>query len=95
MQLASRSGAPLVPGANAVSQINALITTLQRSVLRLEIDIQSEEERTKAFDRADPAYPALARHLRARRDNIVATIATLESQLIRFGTGASRDGLPE
>jgi hypothetical protein len=45
----------------------------------LSADIEHEEERAGVRDVCDPAYPVLARSLRARRENIGATIASLEA----------------
>ena len=65
-------------GANPF-QIAILIGDLSRSLAFLTADIEHEEERTGVRELADPAYPVLARRLRARRDNIGATIASLEA----------------
>ena len=59
-------------------QIATLIANLTRTLNLLTADIEHEEERADIRDLADPAYPVLARNLRARRANIVATIASLE-----------------
>ena len=60
-------------------RIATLITALTRSMEVLSIDIDHEEERAQVCDILDAAYPMLARTLRARRDNLVATIAALEA----------------
>jgi hypothetical protein len=60
-------------------QIATLIGSLSRSVALLTVDIEHEEARAGVSDLADPAYPVLARSLRARRGNIAATIALLEN----------------
>ena len=60
-------------------QIAALIANLSRTVDLLTADIEHEEERAGVRDLADPAYPVLARSLRARRENIGATIGSLEA----------------
>ena len=60
-------------------QIATLIGSLSRSVDLLTVDIEHEEARTGVRDLADPAYPVLARSLRVRRGNIMATIAMLEN----------------
>ena len=60
-------------------QIATLIGDLWRSVEVLTADIEHEEMRSGARNVADPNYPVLARSLRARRENIGATIATLEA----------------
>jgi hypothetical protein len=60
-------------------QIATLIGDLWRSADLLSADIEREEMRSGVRDVADPTYPVLARSLRARRDNIGATIAMLEN----------------
>jgi hypothetical protein len=45
----------------------------------LTIDIEHEETQAGVRDLSDPTYPVLARSLRVRRDNIGATIASLEA----------------
>lgn len=59
-------------------QIATLIRNLSRSVKILTADIEHEEATAGVHDLSDPAYPVLARSLRARRENIGATIASLE-----------------
>jgi hypothetical protein len=59
-------------------QIATLIESLLRSVELLTVDIEHEEVRAGVRDLSDPTYPVLARSLRARKDNIRATIASLE-----------------
>jgi hypothetical protein len=51
---------------------------LQRIVQLLEADIDIEEERTGIFDLRKPDYSPVARQLRARHDNLRATIFRLE-----------------
>jgi hypothetical protein len=58
-------------------QIAILIGDLSRSVDILSADIEHEEARAGVRDLSDPAYPVLARSLRARRENIGSTIASL------------------
>jgi hypothetical protein len=60
-------------------QIATLIVSLSRSVELLAVDIDHEEARAGVRALSDPAYPVLARSLRVRRDNIRATIASLEA----------------
>jgi hypothetical protein len=55
-----------------------LISDLRCLVPLLEANIEAEEERTGIFDPANSSYPVLARQLRARRDNVIATISRLE-----------------
>jgi hypothetical protein len=61
--------------------IGALIVDLGRRAQLLEDDIAAEEERARVFNRSDAAYPIAARILAVRRENVKATIATLEKQL--------------
>ena len=60
-------------------QIATLIENLLRSVELLTVDIEHEEARVGVRDLSDPTCPVMARSLRARRDNIGATVAMLES----------------
>jgi hypothetical protein len=60
-------------------QIATFIGSLSRSVELLTADIEHEEARAGVRDLADPTYPVLARSLRARRENIGATVASLEN----------------
>jgi hypothetical protein len=62
-------------------QIATLIGDLWRSVEVLTADIEHEEMHSGVRNVEDPNYPVLARSLRARRDNIRATIATLETSV--------------
>jgi hypothetical protein len=48
----------------------------------IDADIQTEEERVNAFDHSSPTYPVMARHLRVRRDNLLATISLLEARRV-------------
>src|SRR5690348_4002209 len=54
------------------TSISALIADLRRAVCDLDTSIKYEEDRAQIF---------LARHLRARRDNLLLTISTLENHL--------------
>lgn len=60
-------------------RIATLIADLSRSTALLTVDIEREETRAGVRDVSDPAYSALARSLRKRRDNVAATIASLEA----------------
>ena len=64
-----------------VAQIRTMIVDLDQVVQILASDIATEEERSRVFDRSDPAYSILARTLAARRDNLKVTIAALEQRL--------------
>jgi hypothetical protein len=61
--------------------IRDMMHDLGRTIHILNIDISSEEERVRVFDRSDPAYPILARTLTARRDNLIVTVADLQERL--------------
>ena len=63
-------------------QLSILIADLHRLVGLIEADIRAEEERAHAFDHSSPTYPVLARQLRARRDNLLATISLLEARRV-------------
>jgi hypothetical protein len=62
-------------------QIATLIGDLWRSVEVLTADIEHEEKRSGVRNVSDPTYPVLARSLRSRRENIGATIASLEAAI--------------
>jgi hypothetical protein len=55
-----------------------LVFDLKRLLQALEANIFSEEERTRVFDLTSSNYSVAARQLRARRDNLAATISKLE-----------------
>jgi hypothetical protein len=63
--------------------IATLIGNLSRTVEILNADIEHEEARAGVRALSDPAYPVLARSLRERRENIGATIASLEAVIHR------------
>ena len=63
------------------TQLHALIADLRWRVQLLNSDIQDEERKAGVFDPASHAYPMLAQTLRGRRDNLQATVATLQRQL--------------
>jgi hypothetical protein len=54
-------------------------SALSRTFELLTAEIEFEENRAGVRDLSDPAYPVLARSLRVRRENIGATIASLEA----------------
>jgi hypothetical protein len=64
-----------------VTRISAFIGDLDRRVQLLDHDIAAEEERAQVFKPFDVAYAVLARTLAARRDDLKATVATLEKRL--------------
>ena len=59
-------------------KLQALINDLRWRVQLLDAHIQDEEKRTGISNVSNTAYPILARNLRTRRDNLLATITTLE-----------------
>ncbi|WP_291688550.1 hypothetical protein [Bradyrhizobium sp.] len=69
------------PPLAETARIETLIANLNRSVELLNVDIDNEEERARVKDVSDPAYPIMARQLRARRDNLNVTIAALRQRL--------------
>ena len=65
----------------APEQIETLVIHHSGRVRLLDNDIEAEEERTRCKDRRDAAYSILARTLVARRDNLSATIASLQERV--------------
>ncbi|MFB6419054.1 hypothetical protein [Bradyrhizobium tunisiense] len=57
---------------------SALIADLLWRVELMNSDILEEEAKAGVFDTRQPTYPLLAKNLRARRDNLLSTIAALE-----------------
>lgn len=74
MQEMSRSGTA------GELRLDALIADLWWRVRLLNTDILEEEAKGGVFDVLAPTYPLLALNLRARRDNLVATIGVLEQR---------------
>jgi hypothetical protein len=62
-------------------QIATLIGDLSRKADILTADIEHEETRSGVRDLSNSAYSVLARSLRERRENIGATIASLEAKV--------------
>jgi hypothetical protein len=65
----------------ATMKLRTLVDDLRLRVQVLDTDIRDDEQRAGVFDTASVAYPILARNLRARRDNLLATIRVLVSHL--------------
>ena len=59
-------------------QLTVLVADLRQAVRSLEISIDYEEDRARIFH---APYPIMARHLSARRDNLLLTVSTLETHL--------------
>ena len=72
----------------ATMKLRALVADLQLRLEVLDTDIHNEEQRTGVFDVDNVAYPILARTLRGRRDNLLATIRVLESHLAEADVAA-------
>jgi hypothetical protein len=72
----------------ATMKLQALIADLHLRVQVLDADIHDEEQRTSMFDVTSVAYPVLARNLRVRRDNLLATIRMLEIHLAETNMAA-------
>jgi hypothetical protein len=64
--------------------ISALINDLDRVVRILDQDIATEEERGGVFNPTKPDYPALARTLATRQNNLKDTMVTLEKRLVEL-----------
>jgi hypothetical protein len=67
--------------ATAATQLSALISDLRWRVQLLDADILEEERKAGVSDASDVTYPMMALTLRARRDNLLATVTTLQRQL--------------
>ena len=61
--------------------IRSMLEDLERTIQILHIDICTEEERVRVFDKANSLYSGLARTLTSRRDNLIVTVADLEKRL--------------
>jgi hypothetical protein len=72
----------------ASMKLRALVADLQSQVQFLDANIRDEEQRTGISDVANVAYPILAKNLRGRRDNLLATIRVLESHLAETAVAA-------
>ena len=70
----------IVTAAREVSQARALIADLNRLVDVLNVDIDFREQEAGVPDLARPEYPAVARAMRARRDNLLETISALRER---------------
>jgi hypothetical protein len=66
-----------------------MIADINRVVKILDVDIAAEEERSQIFDQTNADYPMLARTIVARRENLKATIAVLETKLASLSTLAT------
>jgi hypothetical protein len=84
--------------STAQAQTRQLIADMRRMVAYLRSDITHEEGRSGVSDPALPEYPALARALIARRENLESTLASLEARLASspglVQEGQAAPGLP-
>ena len=67
----------IVTAMREVTQAKALIADLYRFVDVLNVDIDFTEQEPGVTELARPEYPALARALRVRRDDLLETISAL------------------
>jgi hypothetical protein len=73
---------PSKPVSRTMTQLTALVAELRKEVCNLEISIEDEEDRAPSVRaRIFHAPRPIVAHLRARRDNLLLTISTLENQL--------------
>ena len=62
------------------ARIGTLLVDLQRSLEMIKGEIDIEERQTQWTSPCDPRYPIIGRALRARHDNLAATIRILEDR---------------
>ena len=77
-----------VNAVREATQVTNLMPISPVSLISLSVDIASREQETGVTDPGRPEYPALARELRARRENLLDTIDALRQrsvQPIEFG----------
>ena len=77
----------IVTATREVTQARALITDLYRLVDVLNVDIDFREREAGVTDLSRPEYPAVARMMRARRDNLLETISALRQRAGRSDVG--------
>ena len=65
----------------AVTQVATMIADMKRVVALLDEDIAATEVRTGILDKADIAYPPLAKSQWERQNNLKRTIAELQRRL--------------
>ena len=71
-------------GGMPVNNLRHSETALKQAAVKIQIlhiDICTEEERVRVFDKADPLYSVLARSLGARSDNLKTTVTDLKQRL--------------
>jgi hypothetical protein len=70
------------------AQIETLIGRLARTAGVMDADIRQEEQLASVSNPRDPAYPMIARALKARRDNLAASISSLRA-LVNTGRNST------
>ena len=74
----------------------SMIDDLERSIQFLRCDISTEEERVGVSNVEDPLYPALARTLSVRLENLKATVEALQRRLAETaGHSVALQPIPE
>ena len=73
----------IVTATRELAQAKSLIADLDRLVDVLNVDIDFREQEAGVTDLARPEYPAVARTMRARRDNLLQTISALRQRVDR------------
>jgi hypothetical protein len=73
----------IVTATRELAQAKSLIADLYRLVDVLNVDIDFREREAGVTDLARPEYPAVARTMRARRDNLLQTISALRQRVDR------------
>lgn len=63
------------------AQIRTMVADFNRTLMVLDCEISTEEERVRVSDPADIAYPMLARVMTVRRDNLRVTVGLLQKRL--------------
>jgi hypothetical protein len=59
--------------------VNSLVFELRQMAALLQAALAEEESRATVRDPSDPQYPMLASSLRARHDNLLKTISSLQA----------------
>jgi hypothetical protein len=72
------------PASDDVVRVRRLIDTLRNSLEIMRADIEAEERQSHVSDVDDVGYSTLAKSLRARHDNLKATINLLNDTLARI-----------
>ena len=73
---------PSKPVSRTMTQLTALVAELRKELCNLETSIEDEEDRAPSVRaRIFHAPRPIVAHLRARRDNLLLTISSLENQL--------------